>query len=346
MNVRGTGEVSMKTQSALVKFGVGVDSVGVVEQTLREPSDHEVVVDVIAAGICGTDLHIIDDEYPSDPPVTLGHEVTGRISNVGRGVDTGWIGARVVCETYQSTCEECSECRDGRRNLCSLRRSIGSMEDGAFAKQLVIPARNLHLVPASVSEYAAALAEPLACVCQCLLDPAIINAGDEVLVIGPGPMGVLSAQVARAMGAKVMLFGLERDEERLTIANQIGIETTTERPRSSSFDVVIECSGSASGIGIALEAVMRAGRYVAIGISGHDVAVPLDNVLYKELIVSSGFATTPRAWRRALRLMNAGAVKLDPMITAVVPIADWKEAFSELRSGRGLKVLIDPRIGE
>jgi L-iditol 2-dehydrogenase len=336
----------MKTQMALVKLNAEVDSFGVAERTLREPGDNEVVVDVIAAGICGTDLHIVDNEYPSDPPVTLGHEVTGRVSSVGRLVDQNWIGARVVCETYLSTCEECSECRDGRRNLCSKRRSIGSMEDGAFAKQLVIPARNLHRVPDSVSDYAAALAEPLACVCQCLLDPAVINVGDDVLVVGPGPMGILSAQVAMAMGARVTLFGLVADEVRLKIARQIGIETTTQRPASSSFDVVIECSGSAGGISLSLDAAMRTGRYIAIGISGHEVAAPFDLVLYKELIVTSGYATTPKSWRRALRLMKAGAIKLDPMITNIVSLVDWQDAFAELRSGRGLKVLIDPRLGE
>lgn len=334
----------MKTQLALVKLGAGAESVGVVERTVREPRDHEVVVNVIAAGICGTDLHIISDEYPSDAPVTLGHEVTGHVSRVGRFVDQNWIGSRVVCETYQSTCEECNECLDGRRNLCSRRRSIGSMEDGAFAKQLVVPARNLHRVPASVSHYAAALTEPLACVCHCLLDPAVINVGDDVLVVGPGPMGVLAAQVAIAMGARVVLFGLPADEERMLIARKIGIKTTTERPTSTSFDVVIECSGSAAGISIALEAVIRAGRYVAIGISGHDVSVPLDHVLYKELTLTSGFATTPRAWRRALRLMEEGSVQLDLMITSIVSLTEWRSAFNTLRLGRGLKVLIDPRL--
>lgn len=336
----------MTKQLALAKFGADVDSFGVIEQTVKEPGDYEVVVDVIAAGICGTDLHIVANEYPSDPPVTLGHEVTGRVSSVGRLVDQNWIGARVVCETYLSTCEECSECRDGRRNLCSKRRSIGSMEDGAFAKHLVIPARNLHRVPESVSDYAAALAEPLACVCQCLLDPAVINAGDEVLVVGPGPMGVLAAQVAMAMGARVKLLGLVADEERLKIARQIGIETTTERLTASSFDVVIECSGSAAGIGIALDAAVRAGRFVLVGISGREVSVPLDLVLYKELTLTSGYASTPKSWRRALRLMKAGAVKIDPMITSVVSLTDWQDAFVGLRAGRGLKVLIDPRLGE
>lgn len=333
----------MITQLALVKLGPGLESVGVVERPVQEPLDHEVVVDVIAAGICGTDLHIASDEYVSDPPVTMGHEVTGRVSRVGRLVDPAWVGQRVVCETYRSTCEECEQCRNGRRNLCVRRRSIGSMEDGAFAKQVVLPARNLHRVPESVSEYAAALAEPLACVCHCLLDPAIVNVGDDVLVVGPGPMGNLTAQVAKSMGARVVLSGLQADADRLTIARGLGIETTTERPASSAFDVVIECSGSAGGIAVALDAASPAARYVAVGICGSDVLVPLDKVLYKELTVTSGFATTPEAWKRALRLMDSGAVQLDPLVTGVVALDDWRSAFEALRSGDGLKVLIDPR---
>ena len=139
------------------------------------------------AGVCGTDLHIEADEFPCAPPVTMGHEVCGVVARLGDGVDSSWAGARVVSETYFSTCGRCAWCRDGRINLCPERRSIGSFVDGAFAPRLIVPARNLHRIPDWLDEHAAVLAEPLACVCHCLLDPPVVSAGDRVLVTGPGP---------------------------------------------------------------------------------------------------------------------------------------------------------------
>lgn len=130
------------------------------------------MIAVEAAGICGTDIHIVDDEFRSWPPVTMGHEVCGVVVEAGAGVDASWEGARVVSETYFSTCGACDHCRSGRINLCLERRSIGSAVDGAFAPRLLVPARGLHRVPEWLSSPAAALAEPLACVCNCLLEPA------------------------------------------------------------------------------------------------------------------------------------------------------------------------------
>ena len=145
----------------------------------------------------------------------MGHEVSGIVAEVGQGVTDEWLGARVVSETYFSTCGVCEWCRDGRTNLCPERRSIGSFVDGAFAATVVVPARNLHRVPDGVDEHAAALCEPLACVCHCLCDPPAVTAGDDVLVTGPGPVGLLAAQVARALGGRVLVTGLARDEVRL-----------------------------------------------------------------------------------------------------------------------------------
>src|SRR5690606_29242795 len=132
-----------------------------------------------------------------------------------------------------------------------------------------------------------------ACIAQCLLDPPVVQPGDRVLVTGPGAMGQLAAQVARACGGVVTLAGLASDEARLAVAAGlgIGIGTTIQQPAEEAFDVVIECSGSAPGAANALRAARRGGRYVQVGIFGRDVTVPFDAVLYKELTVTSGFAS-------------------------------------------------------
>ncbi len=327
------------------KLARGAGNTGMRMQQVRPPGDGEVVLEVLAAGICGTDLHIADDEFPSEPPVTMGHEVTGVVTVIGDGVDPGWIGTRVACETYYEYCEQCEFCRSGRPNLCDRRRSIGSRVDGGFARWLTIPARNLWPLPDHVGPEAGALAEPLACVARCLLDPAVIGAGDEVLVVGPGTMGVLAAQTARAMGGRVTLAGLVKDEARLDLATSLGLHTAVvSRPTDAgTFDAVIEASGHPSGAATAFAAVRKGGRYVQIGIFGRPVEVPLDVILYKEVTITSGNASTPGSWKRAMKLLDARLVQLDPLVSDVVPLSEWKRAFTATRRGDGMKIVLDPR---
>ncbi|HEX5619928.1 MAG TPA: alcohol dehydrogenase catalytic domain-containing protein, partial [Solirubrobacteraceae bacterium] len=152
----------------LAKVAPGEGHVEVAERPERSPDAGEVALDVHAVGICGTDLHIWLGEYPSVPPVTMGHEVCGVVAELGEGVDPSWAGARVAVETFFSTCGECPYCRAGKLSVCEQRRSIGTHVDGGFAPRLVLPARNLHRVPEALPDEAAALSEPLACVCNSL----------------------------------------------------------------------------------------------------------------------------------------------------------------------------------
>ena len=256
----------------LTKIAPGPENVGLTEREVPAVIPGHVVLDVQAAGICGTDIHIVDDEFRSWPPVTMGHEVCGIVAQAGEGVAADWLGARVVSETYFSTCGACEQCRAGRRNLCPERRSIGSARDGAFAAQVLVPAHGLHRVPDWLSSEAAALTEPLACVCQCLLDPPVVSAADEVLVVGPGPVGLLAAQVARAAGGAVHVRGIPRDGARLERARELGLETSVDgEPLDHDFDVVVECSGNAGGMSTCLEHARRGGRYVQVGLAGKPV---------------------------------------------------------------------------
>lgn len=336
-----------QTTIGLGKLAPGPGNLGLREQAVRPPAAGEVLLEVLAAGICGTDLHIADDEFPSNPPVTMGHEVTGEVAAVGDWVDEAWLGVRAACETYFDYCEACSHCRTGSPNLCSERRSIGSHVDGGFARWLTLPVRNLHSLPGHVGRHAGALVEPLACVANCLFDPPVVTAGDEVLVIGPGTMGVLTAQAARAAGGRVTVVGLERDRPRLDVAAGLGLATLVveagEVPDMPAPDVVCECSGAAAGADMGLDLVRKGGRYVQVGIFGRRVTVGLDAVLYKEVVVTSGFASTPRSWERAMALLEHRLVDLDALLTEVVPLSEWGRAFAATRAADGMKFAIDPR---
>jgi L-iditol 2-dehydrogenase len=332
---------------AVVKTAPGEGQVALVERPEPALRPGHVLLDVISAGICGTDLHIEAGEYPSVPPVTMGHEVGGVVRAIGDGVDPGWVGARVAVETYFSTCGVCEFCRQGRINLCLQRRSIGTHVDGGFAPLLLVPAANLHRVPDWLPDEALALCEPLACVCHSLCDPPLISPGDDVLVVGPGTMGLLAAQVARAAGADVTVVGAAGDRVRLDAAHRLGMSVQTageDLPVAAGYDVVIECSGNAAGVASAVRAARRAGRYVQIGLCGRPVPFDLDEICYRELTVSSGFASTPPSWRRALRLLERRRVEVAALVSAVAPLGHWKEVFTRTRAGDGIKFVFDPRL--
>jgi L-iditol 2-dehydrogenase len=187
------------------------------------------------------------------------------------------------------------------------------------------------------------MTEPLACCCQSLLNPERVGAGDSVLVVGPGPIGLLAAQVARAAGGDVHVRGTPRDAPRLEIAERLGFTTsTTEDGPMSDFDVVVECSGHEAGMTFALEAARRGARYVQIGLAGKPVSIPFDLVCFGELTVTSGNASTPTSWDRALQLIGGRQVDLEPLFTAAVPLAEWEQAFAATRSGAGVKYVLVP----
>jgi len=315
----------------------------------------EVIVEVAAAGICGTDVHIWLDEFATEPPVTLGHELAGTIAALGEGVN-GWnIGDRVTTETYFSTCQTCIHCRRGRPNLCTMRRSIGSREDGGFAKYLRTPARNLHRIPEHLSLDVAALTEPLACVVHGVLDIARINAGDRVVITGPGPIGLLTLLVCKAAGAKVIVLGAAADQARLQLALQLGaeqvidIQSTTDplaavqdTLQAEGADLAIECSGAVPAAGLLLQATARGGRYCQLGLSGKPVTLDLDLICYREIIMTGSNATVPTAWPRALQLLTEFHAEAAKLITHRYPLSEWERALHTVNSKAGVKVLLQP----
>jgi L-iditol 2-dehydrogenase len=326
--------------------GPGAVALGTVPRPVAGPE--QVVIEVYATGICGTDLHIEADEFPSDPPVVMGHEVTGRVVEAGPGAEEH-IGKRVATETYFYTCEVCAACRSGRRNLCLSRRSIGSHVNGGFASHVLVPARNVHEVHPSVGEHAGALYEPLSCVAQSLCDPAVASPGDSALVVGPGAMGILCAQVLRAQGARVTVSGTRADRARLDIAAALGLgvvdaDDLEAGTPDGGFEVVVDASGNERGIDAGLRAVRRGGHYVQVGLAGRPIVVDIDLICLRELRVTSGFASTPRSWRRVEQLIADGHVVLDPLVSAVLPLTAWQTAFARTRRAEGLKLVLDPRL--
>ena len=342
---------------AVMKVAPGVGQIEVRDIPEPHPGPGQVKLKVRAAGVCGTDLHIYLDEYKSWPPVVLGHEVSGEVVELGKGVNTITVGARVTSETYFSTCNSCRYCRSGGANLCLNRRSIGSAVNGAFTEYLIVPAHNLHVLPPDISFQEGALTEPLACVVQGvqLIGPTV-RAGELAVIAGPGAIGLLTLQVIKSSGARVAVIGTAADRRRLQVAKSLGADYVLRadfddvpsviRDLSTEglgADVVYECSGAGPAAQSLLEVVRRRGRYVQVGLFGKPITWDLDQVCFKELTVTGSNASTPESWIRAVDLIASGVVRMKPLITHNFELQDWQDAFDTFKSRSGIKMLFEPR---
>lgn len=340
---------------ALQKVARGIGFVELREVPEPEPGPGQVVLEVAYAGICGTDIHIYDDEFITEPPVTMGHEVSGIVAKVGPGVTRAKPGDQVVTETYFSICGECIHCRAGLPNLCTRRKSIGSRVNGGFARYVLVPELNLHLLPDGVSLKAAALVEPLGC-CINGVNLAGVRAGEVAVVSGPGTIGLLTMQLCKASGAYTVVLGTSADAARLQKARELGadlaLDVQAEGDRLDAImadltggygaDVVFECAGAAPSVAQCLRLVRRKGRYGQVGLAGKPVTFDLDQVCYKELVVTGSNATVPWVWERALELAARGQVQMEPLVSDVFPLSRWEEAFQRFRSRQGFKIMLTP----
>lgn len=340
---------------AVMKVARGVGHVELREIPEPFPTAGQVKIAVHAAGICGTDLHIYQDEFRIDPPVVLGHELSGEVVAVGPDVSSVQPGRRVTTETYFSTCGACRYCRTGHENLCVDRRSIGSRVNGGFTRYVIVPAQNVHPLPDAVDLDAGALTEPLACVVHGVLSQRTVGAGDVAVIAGPGTIGLLTLQVVKACGAQVIMLGTSADAHRLQLARELGadyvLDVQQDEPldlissvtiEGKGADVVYECSGAGPAAQQLLTLVRRQGRYVQIGLFGKSIAWDLDQVCYRELTVTGSNASVPAAWMRALQLLASGQVQTTPLITHRFSIQDWETAFATFREKAGVKILLQP----
>lgn len=316
----------------------------------------EIKIKVIQAGICGSDLHIYhsDIAIPVRPPVVVGHEFSGTIAQVGEGVTGYAVGDRVVSETAYHYCGVCDFCREGYYNMCVERQTLGYWYNGIFTNYTVVPAGRVHKIPDNVSDIAATMAEPLACVCHAVYDLCKIVPGDLVLVSGPGSIGLMAMQVAKAHGATVIISGTKIDVERLEMAKKLGADYTVNIQEESleelvnklsgnyGVDVVLECSGSAPGINSALNLIKKRGYYTQIGLTGKKIEFDIEKICYKELHFSGSLGSRNHSWRTALRLLSEGRVNLEPLADPILPLAEWQTAFDRFEKKQGCKFLLTP----
>ncbi|MFX1561384.1 MAG: zinc-binding dehydrogenase, partial [Promethearchaeota archaeon] len=313
-----------------MKTTKGVGNVELQEVKVPRPASDEVLLEILATGICGTDLHIKHDSTFYKPPIVLGHEYVGKVVETGDAVTDIQVGDRVVSPP-RAHCGHCYQCMTGHVNRCTAtgQRILGFTVNGSFEKYLTVPGYILHRVPPNVSLDEAALAEPTACVVHAIVDNNLVRPGDVVVVQGPGPIGLLAVQISKVMGAgKVIVTGTTSDTTRLDIAKATGadliinVDTESdplglvqEHSNGLGADTVIEASGALRAGNQALEFVRVAGRISIIGIIGGPTEMNIDLMAEKELKMSGTWGSIPSAWVTTLRLMSQKLIDVRPLIT-------------------------------
>jgi len=341
---------------ALVKYAPGPGNVALREVEEPSPGPNQVKVEVKAAGICGSDLHIYhsDIKLALQPPVIMGHEFSGVIVELGPNVADLEPGTRVTCETSMYTCGQCLSCRTGRYNICPEKKLLGYVFNGCFAKYCVVNRELVHPLPENVDFVAGALSEPLACCVHAVLELTEIVPGDVVAITGPGAIGLLSMQLAGAGGGYTVVCGLSQDKDRLAIAQHLGANLVLivdkddvqaaihELTSGEGADVFLECSGAPAAARLGLNITRRGGQYTQIGLFGRPFEVDFETVAYKELFVTGSLGQKWTAWKRALTLLAQNKVATRPLVTHILPLIQWEEGFRLFEEKTALKVVLEP----
>jgi L-iditol 2-dehydrogenase len=338
---------------ALVKTTAGPGGLELRELPDPFPGPGQVVMAVRAAALCGTDVHIAHGTFPVRPPLVPGHELAGVVAAVGPGVAGVRVGERITTETDATVCGACAYCRAGDQHLCPARTAIGTTAGGGLADFVAVPASGIHALPAGVDFACGALTEPLAVAVRAVIERAAVRAGEEVVVVGPGTIGLLVAQVARSCGANVVVAGLERHTDRFRLARALGIERTfaldvpVERDAAArgrdglGVETVFECSGARDGIEAGLGILRKGGRLVQVGFTGGErVSLDLDAIVNRELSIIASRGKRPTSFRIALDLIASRQVVLEPLITHRYRLEAWEAAFAMAARG-GTKVVVE-----
>ncbi len=338
---------------ALVKTAPGPGGLELLDVPEPTAGPGEVLLAVRAAALCGTDVHIAHGTLAVPTPLILGHELAGTVAAVGSGVTRVRPGQRVTTETDAFVCGTCAHCRAGDHHLCPSRTAIGTSAPGGFAELVAVPAAGVHVLPAGLGFVAGALTEPLAVACRAVVERAAVAEGEDVVVIGPGTIGLLVAQVAAACGAKVTVAGLARHARRLTVARRVGVEhivaldvPAERRALASGRDglgvaTVFECSGAPDAATTGLGLLRKGGRLVAVGFSGGRVVqLDMDSVVNRELALVASRGKRPSSFAIALDLLRRRQVALRPLVTHRLPLDRWPEAF-DIAGRPGTKVVLE-----
>ncbi|MBX3437224.1 MAG: zinc-binding dehydrogenase [Planctomycetaceae bacterium] len=339
-------------QPAVVNYAPEKGSVELREVPRPSIGREDVLLEVAAVGVCGSDLHqwTADHSWPVNYPVILGHEFGGTITELGTDVK-GWKeGDRAVSETAAIIDPLNPMSRVGLYNLDPTRKGFGYGTDGAMTTTVRVPSRCLHRVPDKLPFEQACLTEPCCVAYNATVMNSSIRPGDRVVVLGPGPIGLLCAAMARLCGAQVAVAGLERDRGRLEIARQYGCEPIVEglkewaRARDGlGADGVIDAAGVSATLKMAMDVVRPNGWISKVGWGRDPVGFSLDPIVQNNIRLQGSFSHNWAMWERVLCLLADGQLDVTLITGGIWPLEDWHTAFETMHSGEIAKAVLKPQ---
>lgn len=338
----------------VVNFSSKPGSVELQEIDRPVAGDDDVIMQVEAVSVCGSDLHQWHgtNSWAVNYPVVLGHEFCGVITELGKNVKAGgkWKeGDRVVTETAAVIDADSPMSRVGKYNLDPNRKGFGYGVNGGMTRYAKVASRLLHKIPTNISFDYAAMSEPCAVAYSATIAPGFVKPGDRIVVYGPGPIGVLCVAMARLAGAQVALVGLEKDLNRLNIAKSYGCEVIIGDAKEWAMaadglgaDGVVDAAGVSASLKSGLEVIRPDGWISKVGWGPQPLNFSMDQLVAKNVTLRGSFSHNWPMWERVLRLLESEVLDLKPVLGGVFPIKEWKTAFEKMQSGEILKSVIRP----
>jgi 6-hydroxycyclohex-1-ene-1-carbonyl-CoA dehydrogenase len=320
------------------------------------PGPGEVLVQVAACGLCGTDLHYLlgEAETAKPPPIILGHEISGIVRELGVGATGPTVGTRVLIPPVLP-CGNCRLCRTGRENVCANLRMVGNHLNGGFAEFVAVPSRDLVILPEDLPlAESAVIADALSTPYHAVVNRARVQPGEWVVLVGCGGLGTSALQFARLAGAHVIAVDVQ--PERLERARALGAAETLNARESDvpkavrklthgGADVALELVGSPETFTTTVSSLRRGGRACVVGYSHHSAPLPLGRLMFFEQEILGSLGCRPADYPVIVELVRRGRVRLEPIVTGRVGLEGIPEALNDLRQGRGLRTLVVPTDG-
>lgn len=321
----------------------------VTEVPTPQPGAGQILVKVAACGVCHTDLHYLDHNVPTfkPPPMILGHEPSGTVAALGAGVKNFKEGDRVLLPAVL-TCGSCFHCRSGRENICDNMVMFGNHVDGAYAEYVLAPAKDALTLPPEIPlEEGSIIADAVSTPYHAVVHRGQVKAGDTVVVVGCGGVGINAVQVAAAVGASVIAVDIQ--PEKLELAKKLGAQATinakevdrldkaVKKLTGRGADVAFEAIGNPKTMQDAFSCLRKGGRLVVIGYSDKNVELPASKIMFFEQEVVGSLGCRPVDYPKIIEMARTGKIKVKELVTGRFPLEKINEAFDLLRSG-------DPKV--
>lgn len=347
-------KITTSRMPGVVNYALEPHSVELREVPIPEIGEEDVLLKVKAVSVCGSDLHqwLGGISWKVNYPCILGHEFGGVIVQLGKRVKGFKEGDRVVSETAAVIDETSPYARRGLYNLDPNRLGFGYGVNGAMTEYVKVPARCLHHIPQGLEFTQAALTEPCSVAYNAVCMNTTMRVGDSVLVIGPGPIGLLCALMAKLSGAgHLIVAGIPNDQKRLEVAKTLGADVTLSEnvePYIKDFgdgygvDVVIDAAGVSKTLELAMRVVRPGGQITKVGWGPQPMNFSLDQVVQKAVRLQGSFSHNWPIWERILSMMASGQLDVKPLISRTASLYDWEDCFEKMYKGEYVKVVLLP----